>query len=282
MDKENKEEICVQSFLNWYKEQHKGNYIHQRADTHFPDLKGDLNWDFVAYKRDNPKEWIGIEVKELLRLKEIPIQLEFWQRLCSELTKDLKGTGIQGEFLIILPPPFNLRSKKRSEFKEAFIAVLCEKAPNMKINQIIDISPNIAARFANWPREKSDAFDEYDKWGTSRPSKLQIEKISDSGCKVSVVTSPLITGDVVEEHKEIFNEVFKLKNDAIPANTQLKLAKEKGATKTILLLCCNAFVEETLIKNELQIFDRHLIPDIDCIYLVDMGSEGEVVKTYPN
>jgi len=76
--------------------------------------------------------------------------------------------------------------------------------------------------------------------------------------------------------------VFKLKNDAIRANEQLKLAKEKGARNTMFLLCCDPSVEESLIQNEVQKLDRHLISDIDYIYLVDVGSNDRVVKMYPS
>jgi len=280
MDKENKEEICVARFLNWYNKQHKRNYIYRRATDYFPDLKGKLNWDFVAYEDDNLAKWIGNEVKELPRLKEIPIQLEFWQRLCSKLTKDLSGKGIKGQFEISVPPVLDLTGKCQ-KFLEAFSRVLIDKQSGWQVGETKDIGPDIASKFSNWPTGKSDV-DEYDKWGEDRPRKLQIKKGSDSGCEVRVVTSPLIAGDVVEAHKEAFNEVFKIENDAIRATKQLKLAKEKGARETILLLACNPFVEEGLIKNEAQNLDRHSISDIDYIYLVDTGNKDRVVKIYPS
>jgi len=269
-NKETSEKNCVQRFLNWYNEQHKRNYTYQRATERFPALKGKLNWDFVAYAYETREEWIGIEVKELPHLKEVDIWFEFWRGLCSKLTRDLSGKGIQGEFGIIIPPVFELEPEERSNFREAFTAVLCQKALNMKIDEMIDIGPDIAAKFANWPKDKSN------------PSELQITKISDSGCEVESLTSPIRAFSVPEKHKEAFNKVFKLKNDAIPANKQLKLAKEKGATQTILLLCCNAFVKEGLIKNEAQNLDRHSISDIDYIYLVDIGNKDRVVKIYPS
>jgi len=281
MDKETNEKNCVQRFLNWYNEQHERNYIYQRATKCFPDLEGNLNWDFVAYENNNPEKWIGIEVKELATAREVSIWFKFWQDLCLKLTQDLKGKGIQGEFGII-PPVLESKPEERSNFRKAFTAVLCQKAPNMKIDEMIDIGPDIAAKFANWPEDKSNSFDEYDKWGTYRPSELQITKIADSGCEVIPLTNPIRVFSVPEKHKEAFNEVFKLKNDAIRANEQLKSAKESGATQTILLLCCNAFVKEDLIKDRVQNLDRHSISDIDYIYLVDIGNKDRVVKIYPS
>lgn len=97
-----------------------------------------------------------------------------------------------------------------------------------------------------------------------------------------MVTSPLIIGDVVEEHKEAFNEVFKLGNGLIQPDRQLELAKEKGARETILLLA-GIGVDEGLTKNYVENdLDHHLISHIDCIYLVDMGNEEGVVKIYPS
>lgn len=275
------EEMCVQRFLNWYNKQPKRNYIYQRADTYFSDLKGKLNWDFVAYEYDDPKDWIGIEVKELAIVRETSIRFEFWRDLCLKLTQDLKGRGIQGEFGIF-PPVFDLKPQERLKLRKSFIEVLCQKAPNMLVNEIIDIGPDIADKFANWPREKSNSLDEYDKWGEYHPSELQITKNADSGCEVSSLVSPLTLYDVPQSHEDAFNEVFKLKNDAIRANEQLKLAKEKEARETILLLACNSFVEEGLIKNQVRNLDCHLVSDIDYIYLVDIGNKDRVVKMYPS
>lgn len=273
------EEICVQRFLNWYNEQHERNYIHQRAEDYLSELKGGLRWEFVAYERDNPEEWIGIEVKELATLREVTIRFKFWQDLCVELTQDLAGRGIQGEFGI-LPPVFDLKPKDRLKFREAFVDVLCQKASNMKVNEIIDIGAAIAGKFTNWPRERITTMQEYYKWGECRPSELQITKSADSGREVVSLTSPIIGGDVPEEHSQAFNKVFK--PPVVKANKQLAAAKEKGAEKTTLLLACSSFVDEGLIRNHMQNLDCHLISDIDCIYLVDIGNKGRVVKIYPN
>lgn len=279
--KETPEIICVQRFLNWYNEQHKRNYIYQRADTHFPDLKDELNWDFVAYERDNTKEWIGIEVKELATTREISKWSKFWKGLCSELTRDLAVKGMQGKFEIIHPPVFNLKPEERLKFREAFTEVLPNKESILKA-AFTDIGPDIADKFTRWPKDKSRNLDEYDTWGKYRPCELLINKSPDSRCEVTSPISPIVLRDVVEKHKETFNEVFKIKKGCIWANEQLKLAKEKGATKTILLLACEPFIYEDLIKGQVRNLDRHLISDIDCIYLVDMGSEGRVVKIYPD
>lgn len=275
------EEICVERFLNWYNKQRKRDY--KRTEDHFTELKGKLRWDFIVYERVNPEEWIGIEVKEIAIVRAPSIQLGFWQGLCSELTQDLAGKGIRGEFYIF-PPDVDLKRGDRSEFRKAFVEVLYQKAPNMKVNEIIDIGPNIASKFPNWPTEKSEPFDEYDKRGTYRPCQLEIKKISDSGCEVTSPISPIRAFSVPEAHREAFNEVFKLKNDAIWANKQLKLAKEYGAMKTILLLACNVFVDEGLTKNYVQNLGHHLIAHIDCIYLVDVdiGNKDRVVEMYPS
>jgi hypothetical protein len=277
--KENQEIACCEYFLNWYNKQHKRNYIHQKADTHFPDLKDNLNWDFVAYERVNPEEWIGIEVKELKFLRETSKRFTFWERLCSNLTKNLPGKGIQGEFEISFPPVLGLPQNESQTLLDAFGQVLIDKQSGWRVGETKDVGPDVGSKFPNWPKDKSDV-DEWDEWGTYRPCKLEIRKVSDLGCKVSVVTSPLIIGDVVEEDKKAFNEVFKLKNGVIQPDRQLELAKEKGASKTILLLA-GIGVDEGLTKNSVQNLDDYLISHIDCIYLVNMGNKDRVVKMYP-
>lgn len=274
--KEIEEKICIRRFLNWYNEQYKRNYIYERADTYFPDLKDKLNWDFVAYERDNPKLWLGIEVKELATTREVSRWSEFWDKLCLELTEDLASKGIQGKFRIIHPPVLNLKPEERLKFRRVFVEVLTNKQSTLK-GDFVDIGPDIADEFPNWPKEKSEPFDEYDKWGTYRPCKLETKKISDSGCEVISPISPIRVRDGAEIHEKTFNEA-----DIKHANKQLKLAKKKGARKTILLFACEPFIYEDLIKDQVQKLDRHLISDIDYIYLVDVGSNDRVVKMYPS
>ena len=272
---EEAEEVCVQRFLNWYNEQHKRSYAHQRAEGYCPDLKNGMRWDFVAYERDNPGKWIGIEIKELATTREVSKWFEFWRKLCLELTKDLVGRRIRGEFKIIRPPVVNLKPRERPKLLKALLEVLTDKETILKTD-FTDIGPDIAAKFTNWPKQKSN-LEEYDKWRESRPSKLLINKSPDSRCEVIAPISPIRARDAVKQHKETFNEA-----DIKYANKQLNLAKEKGARETILLFACYPFIYEDLIKNEVQNLDSHLICDIDCIYLVDMDSKSKVVKIYPD
>ena len=266
------EEICIQRFLNWYNEQQRRNYTYERAEKRFCDLKGGLRWEFVAYEPDNPEKWIGIEVKEL-GAREVTVRFEFWRDLCRELTQDLARRKIEGEF-DIRPPVLDLKPKERTGFLETFMKVLSQKAPNMKVNEEIDIGPDIAERFAHWPRERSDV-DEWERWGRCRPYKLQITKTADSGYEVTSPISPIVLRDGEKIHKQTFGEA-----DIKHANEQLRLAKEMGARETILLFACMPFVNEAPIKNEVQNLESHL-SDVDHIYLVGM-SKDIVVKIYPN
>jgi len=281
MDKEIEEKICVARFLNWYNKQRKRDYVYKRTEDHFTELKGKPRWDFVAYECDNPEEWIGIEVKELATTREVSRWSEFWDKLCLELTQDLANKGIQGKFRIIHPPVLNLKPEQRLKFRRVFIEVLTNKQSTLR-GDFGDIGPDIADKFPNWPKEKSEPFDEYDKWGTYRPCKLETKKISDSGCEIISPISPIRVRDFSEVHKRIFAEAFQPEEDCSQPNKQLRLAKGKGAKKTILLLACYPFVEESLIKDQVQNLDCQRISDIDYIYLVDMGDKHRVVKIHPS
>ena len=277
MGKEKEEEICVQRFLKWYNKQYKGNYTHERAENCFPELKGGLRWEFVAYEHDNREEWIGIEIKELATTREVSNWSEFWQGLCLELTQNLAVKVVQGRFDIIHPPVLILKPRERPKLLKAFLKVLTDKETILRTD-FTDIGPDIAKKFSNWPREEIRNFAEYNIYhGEYRPCELLINKSPDLRCEVTSPISPIRARDVVKQHKVTFNEA-----DIKHANKQLKLAKEKGARETILLFACYPFVHEDLIKNEVQNLDSHLICDIDCIYLVDMDSKSKVVKIYPD
>ena len=274
---EEDEAICVQRFLNWYNRQRKSNYIHQRTTTCFSDLNksNEGDWDFVVYECRNPEKWIGIEIKELSTTREVSRWFDFWSKFCSDLTKALVVKEFQGRFMIIHLPNLNLKSRERRRLLEAFMKVLCQYASNMKVNEEMDIGPYIAERFAHWRRERSEV-DEWERWGRCRPSKLQITKISDSGCEITSPISPIVLRDGEKIHKQTFDEA-----DIKHANEQLKLAKEKGTTETILLFACRPFVNEYSIKSEVQKLNSCLICNIDHIYLVGM-SRDIVVKIYPD
>ena len=282
--KEIEEKTCVESFLNWYNKRHNRNYTYEKATDHFPELNNNKqgDWDFVVYERDNPEGWIGIEVKELRPLrKETSVSFTFWERLCSDLTKDLPGKGIKGQFEISLPPVLDLAKKERPRrLVKAISEVLVHKQSGWKIRESKDIGPDVASKFPSWPKQRSDV-NEWDEYGTYRPCKLEITKVSDSGWGVTVVRI-LGNGNVVEEDKKAFNSVFKLKNGVIQPDRQLKLAKEKGARKTILLLADMGVDEENTRNSVQNCLDHHLISHIDCIYLVDMGNEDRLVKMHPS
>ena len=273
------EKKCVGRFSHWYNKQHNRNYICERAEAHFTELKSKPRWDFVGYEPDNPEEWIAIEVKRLSAIWELRKRSEFWKSLCSELPKHLPGQGIQGEFEISLPPALNLQGE-RHRFLEAFSQVLIDEQSGWKVCATKDVGPDVWSKFPKRPAQRSNA-DEWDEWGRDRPSKLELTKISDSECTVSVVTSPVILFDVKEEHDKALNEVFKVNNDHMPSDRQLELAKQKLTSKTILLLA-GIGVDEGITQDSVRNLDRHLISHIDCIYLIDMGDEHKVVKIYPS
>jgi len=268
------EVICVQRFLNWYKSKYNRHCIYQRTTICFPELnkinKGD--WDFVAYERDNSKNWIGIEIKELCTTREVSRWFEFWGEFCSELTKALAVKEFQGSFIIINLPVLNLKPRERPRLRDTFMKVLCQYAPSMKVNEKIDIGPYIAEGFAHWPKERSEV-DEWERWGRCRPSKLQITKTVDAGCKVTRAFSPIVPRDVEKINKQTFDEA-----DIKHANEQLKLAKERGARETTLLLACSPLVRESLVRGNIQELDSHLISNIDHIFMVNISGEDRVVE----
>ena len=281
MNKETQEKICVERFLNWYNKQHKEIYVCEKTKDHFHELNGKLRWDFIIYQPSSPKEWLGVELKELATTREVSSWFKFWNRLCLELAEDLAGKGIHGKFRIIHPPVLNLKPEKRLEFRRVFVEVVINKQ-SMLNEDFVDIGPDIADKFPNWPKQKTRGRAEYHMSGKDRPHELLINKNPHSRCEVTSPSSPIVARDGVELHKKTFGEA-----DIKHANKQLRLAREKGARKTILLFACYPFIEESLIKYQIQNLDRHIVSAIDSIYLVDMvgdmvGKKGRVVKIYPD
>jgi hypothetical protein len=91
----------------------------------------------------------------------------------------------------------------------------------------------------------------------------------------------VVVGDVVKESINALAKVFNPKNFA--AGKQLKLAKEKGAATTILLLESDVFYYQCIARDYIQKLENQLIFDIDSIYLVylqDHPEKPSVIEIY--
>lgn len=262
--KRDRELKCAQTFIDWYNKEHGSNYKLIRTEEVFPELKGRLRWEFVAHEDSNPGFWFAIEVKEILK-SEMDKKFNWWQKICQRVTNKLQGQ-INGEFAVILYPDLYLDQNEQQELAEAISKVIIEQAPNIQIRNNIDIGANIKELFPKWPNKKE--YDINTKELIEKPEEFKIQKCSEDDCCVDFLPID-VTPNLYDELQIILKRMMHPQNGAfIKADRQLKLAKEKGAKYTRLLLYCHILLTAEMVINNLRQIKYQKPPNIDNIYAI--------------
>ena len=152
--------------------------------------------------------------------------------------------------------------------------MIAKAAPTMSFGSPgKDLGPEVTERFPNWPQRQWRDIAEYDKRGEWMPHELLVYKESDEWCQVKL---RVLTWDWgAEELNQALDYLFAPKDPKDRrANTQLGAAKEKGASKTILLLDCPGGAgPDGVVRDYTKLLDPAVVCNIDCIYLAGSGDK---------
>ena len=250
--------LCLR-FLDWYPplaDQSGKKFVCRKTSEFFSDRKNASAWDYVLYEPGNTNSWLAVQTAELAITVDTRNRFEFWQGLCPDISYDLETKGVAGSYGIHLPK-FTLEPDQISEFRQAFTTVMAGRQKVLESNDFADIGEYMAEKFPKWPLGKSVDMIEFHQWSVfGRPEELLVQKIPGSIAKVSMLVSP--------------NEVFQLDGGKMSANEALKLAREKGAAKTILLFPASLPGDGKLVQSSLQLLNKELISSTDEMYLLNM------------
>ncbi len=242
-------------FLEWYNSQSKKKYSPAKTEERFPDLKGPPAWQFVLYEATTPADWLALQPGDLSVTDDSRRRFEFWQRLCPEFTQDLAAKGVAGDFGIYLPK-FTFGPADLPLIRRAFTGSMADKRKELELHKLADLGPSMADRFPAWPKSESRDMIEFHQWSTfSRPDEFLVQEMSAVGSVINILISP--------------NEVFKIEGGELKANESLKLARQKGAKKTILLLTGKSNSDAEMVKSSLPVMNKTLLDSIDEIYMMD-------------
>jgi len=273
--KQAQEKACAETFLKWFSIQRKCKYQLERAETNSK-LKG--RWDFVAWVEECP-EWIAIEVKELV-VPQSRRQFGSWSKFATLATKELlRQKTIQGSFTIITHVPWQFNQKQNKLLINAFMNTLNEIYLNINKNEILNIGPNIATRFNGWPCESPTINHKLFRKKhifkiVNPPKELSIIKLSDTGYSVNLGACVGQPYEVELSLTRALLNIFNTSDDKnSKPNEQLKEAKQKGASETILLLDSHILWEPNIIAKVLKGTAQSLMSNIDAIYLVSVSND---------
>jgi hypothetical protein len=240
LQKERREEECARCFIDWYNQCNCTQYELQRAEEDFPDLARGIRWDFVARDPRNPRQWLAIEIKRLIRANLV-VQFDSWKRLVRHVTGDLCAKYLymlNGTFLTIpgLEPSLaELGRNGTSQLRKALVEAIAQSVKGMKVGDKVDLGPLVLQGFSDWPY--TDHLETQPQPHVVKKAReLWLYKESDGGKRIDVPTA-VDAFTSREAVKEATAQVLRRnKGGFVKANQQLKKAKDNGAKGTILLL----------------------------------------------
>lgn len=259
--KEWDERQCIETFLKWCKRQFKTSFSYQRAEEVFPEIAASTRWDFIITQKEC-SPWYAVEIKRLIR-PEARIQLVHWDRILTNIKNKLSNQ-LQGEYLVYGVPSLKLEKRRITELERVITELILQNAQALKEGKSIDLGSQILGRFSEWPHTQvlNPNLSPPIERKVKEEYCFTIEKSADTGCSIELAYSqspPFI----VEAPTSIERE------EILQANTQLALAKERGASGTILLLDYHLpSWRPNYVKGNLDQMDPKQLSNIDCVYLV--------------
>lgn len=232
--KESDECQCIETFLNWHNKRLGTSFSYQRAENVYHDIADSTRWDFIITRRGS-STWHATEIKRLIK-PEARIQLVQWNKFLANIKNSL-GNRLQGEFLIYGVPSLKLDKQKRSALKRLLAELIQHHSQSIKKDEMTDLGPYIIKRFTEWPSTPHLNLNLSPpiEYVVNVDSSFTLYKLSDVGCSLELGFAQsrafVLDQAVVEALTSLFDN-----GEILKANTQLGLAKEKGAKGTILLM----------------------------------------------
>lgn len=277
------EDVCAQTFLRWLGSQCGSNYELQRAEE-CPELRG--RWDFVA-RVEGHTDWLALEVKGLVIPQSLR-QFGSWSKFSESVTKELHARRtIQGSFAIITGVPWKFNQKQRKILAKAFVDALTEVYSNIDLDALVDLGPVITPKFSEWPT-KPPTIDQK-LWREQHvykiihpPEELFVVKLDNTGYTVEI--GPVVS-QVFMVDRALYQAVLGIfdpeAGKGAKPNDQLREARQKGASETVLLLDSHIRWKPNIVAQVLNGIDQTLMSDIDAVYLVN-DINNRVKRVWPS
>lgn len=268
------EKTCANIFLKWLGTQQGAEWTFIRAEEKFPELANRTRWEFVAHRADSNDEWIALEVKSLV-FPEGESQHGSWHKLVDDVNKRLEGK-LSGKYWLADLPRYTFDQVQSKTLVDCLERAVQQAAQTLEKGGQKDIGPSIAACFNHWPkdtRKQPTGIDPETLQALYPPHPLLLLKRSNEGNSLRV--GGLFVGYWPEP---LLNKAVQdLLVGQGKANDQLGAAKQKGASKTLLLLDEHIDFDPQVVAEVISGLDASHLSSIDEVYLVSTFG-GEHVK----
>ena len=279
------ENICAKIYVHWLGNQQHTQWTFIRAEHKFPKLADNIRWEFVAHRVHNDEEWYALEVKSLV-FRKGKIQHNSWRKLIGDVNKHLEGR-LPGEYYLVDFPKYDFGQTQRKTLVDQLEKTVLDVAKIMREGEKIDIGPKIATGFNHWPNNTTKRPLGYDPETFQLrfpPHALLLIKNSDHGNSLSIPMSNFEggwAGPMLSKALLDLLDLLDLLEENDKANTQLKLAKNKGAAKTILLLYEQTDFDPRLTAEVISNLDASRVSNIDEVHMVSTFGGEHIQQVWP-
>ncbi len=275
------EKTCAKIYLTWLGGHQGDEWAFIRAEEKYPELvkvnKG--IWEFVAHRADSNEEWIALEVKSLV-FPEGESQHGNWHKLVEDVNTKLEGK-LRGKYWLAHLPRYTFGQVQRKTLVDCLQRAVQGAAENLEQGEQEDIGPSLAACFSHWPKDTTKQPMGIDPETLERrfpPHPLLLLKSSGEGNSLRIGVYPF---EGYWSEPALKAAVVNLLKGKGRANAQLGLAKDMGASRTVLLLDDHVDFDAKVVARAIGGFDTSHLSNIDEVHLVSTFGGEHVERVWP-
>jgi hypothetical protein len=266
MNKDDWEKIRVQRVLDYCNEKHGTHIVVQgKADTIYPELKGQLNWDWVC-RDTQTKEEIAVEVKKLTnpqKEQEYGAIRKAFTKIETKVnnTRELHGTYLLSSQIQLNQTRIFGEKGNKEKFIDAVVQTVCESAKSMKQKEEKLLTPLIKPRLS---------------FQLPDFTSITLCKISDKGEKIGkgFGTSGIYSINFSEKDLKEFERII------IHANTQLEKSTKKN-TMLVLIEEGYGFKDPPAVTMAFSRIQPESYSKIGRVYLISGKEISEILLPNP-
>ena len=271
------EEKCAQLFLNSGGNLQNEDWKIQRAEDRFRNLESRTRWEFVVVQASDESRWSALEVKCLV-VPRIERQNNDWRKLVAEVNGILEGE-LTGKYLLAGLPEYTFNRRQKQELVSCLAQFMRQNASNLRSGERRDVGPELARLFEGWPEDKrkQPSIDLVNQSWSYPPHELILHKRTDRGSELKIGIYPFVMyWSAMELRRTVFDILSKCQ-----ANVQLALAKNMGASSTVLLLDDHVDFGPQEVTRTIGMIDPSKLSNIDKVYLMSFWSGQHIEQVWP-
>ena len=271
----NREEQVARMFMDSLGTQTGLKWNLARAEQKFPELANSTRWEFAGEWAD--ESWFGLEVKSLLYTPG-ERKMNDWGKLVGEINEKLEGR-LPGKYWLAGLPKYSFDHNQRQSAVDCLTDVINNIAPTLGEGIKCDIGPHVGNLLDCWPqdRRKQPRIDRANLRLEYPSHELLLYKQSTDGSFVGIGVGP---GFSYWAEPTLFEACRSVLQKGT-TNEQLKLAKNKGASKTVLLFDDRIDFDPKIVVQAFSLVDGSQLSHIDETYLVSTFGGEHVQQVWP-